>query len=162
AIGVYYYTFVEQFTIASLTIDCNVFGQLNPYVTCGAISLPGRHIRASGIRVINFGSHTQTYIENFVVGLGATHPVLLEAGQEGADCVIENCIAERPSPNPVNNSTIFHFFGGSRPNDGLVSFHRGCVIRNCFVNAQTIYGTLVPLPIDTITYDSANLLVTVV
>src|SRR5205085_1872427 len=40
AIGVYYYTFVEQFTIASLTIDCNVFGQLNPYVTCGAISLP--------------------------------------------------------------------------------------------------------------------------
>jgi hypothetical protein len=156
AVGVHYYTFAHDFTISDLTVDCNVSGQLNPFVMCGAISIQGSHIRISRIRVINFGSHTKSYVENFVIGTGATHPNLLDIGEEGFDCVIEDCIAERPSPNPINNSTVFVFDGGERLSDGAPSYHRGCVLRNCYVNLQIIYGTLTPVPIDTISYDGAT------
>jgi hypothetical protein len=160
AIGAHYYTWLHDVEVSDFTIDCNVSGQPGPYVTCGAVDLKGRHIRIRRIRAIHFGSHSQTYVENFVIVSGATHPNLDEIGRQGVDCVIEDCIAERPSPNPVNNSTILHHGGGERP-DGVQAYHRGCAIRNCYVNGEIVYGTLIPLPINSIGYDAAAHVVTV-
>src|SRR5439155_7990751 len=98
-------TLLHDFTISDLSIDCNVSGQLNSYVTCGAVAAVGQHIRIQRIRAINFGSRTQSYIENFVIGTAAGDASFAEAGKPGLDCVIEDCIAERPSPNPRNNSS---------------------------------------------------------
>jgi hypothetical protein len=160
AIGAHYYTWLHDVEVSDFTIDCNATGQPGPYVTCDAVMLKGRHIRIRRIRAIHFGSHSQTYAESFVIVSGATHPNLDEVGQRGEDCVIEDCIAERPSPNPVNNSTILHHGGGERP-DGVQAYHRGCAIRNCYVNGEIIYGTLIPLPINSISYDATAHVVTV-
>lgn len=163
AIGVHYYNYVEDVEISDLTVDCNIAGQPNQNVACGAIAVPGRHIRIRRVRAINFSSQTTfpVYVENFVISLGATHPNLDETGKEGADCVIEDCIVERPGANPVHNSFCLHFSGGERQtDDGWMSYFRGCVIRNCLVNTQIVYGTLVPLPIADITYAAGVVTVT--
>jgi len=81
--------------------------------------------------------------------------------QQGVGSVIEDCIAERPSPNAVNNSTILHMGGGETADDGVQAYHRGCAIRNCYVNGQIIYGTSIPLPINSISYDASAHVVTV-
>jgi len=160
AVGIHYFTWLHDFEVSDLTIDCNVAGQPNRYVSCGAVNLHGGHIRIRRIRAINFGSHSLGYVENFVITSGATHTLLDQQGQEGVDCVIEDCIAERPSPNPVNNSGIIGL-GGAEDSAGVQAYHRGCAIRNCLVNGQIIYGTSIPLPINTISYDASAGVVTV-
>jgi len=162
AINHFYEDFLHDVEVADFTIDCNVTGQPGRYVTCDAVGLKGRHIRIRRIRAINWGSHTQTYVESFPIVSGATYARLDQQTQQGVDCVIEDCTAERPSPNPVNNSTILLLGGGETADDGVQAYHRGCAIRNCYVNGEIIYGTLIPLPIYSISYDATAHVVTVI
>jgi hypothetical protein len=161
AISHFYETFLHDVEVADFTIDCDLSGQPGRYVTCDAVGLKGRHIRIRRIRAINWGSHSQTYVESFPLVSGATYAGLNQETQQGVDSVIEDCIAERPTPNPVNNSTILLLGGGETADDGMQAYHRGCAIRNCYINGQIIYGTSIPLPISSISYDAAAHIVTV-
>lgn len=144
AVSLWLYEFLEHVELSDFTVDCNIDGQLHSQMACAAVYLVGRHLRLRRVRAINFGSHTPDYRENFVFTLAAPHPNTWGywgvANAEGADLVIEDCIAEQPSPNCVNNSTIFGLGGASRPSDGALSYARACAIRNCVVNGQYVYG----------------------
>ena len=159
AVCVHYYNFLHDFTISDLTIDCNVEGQLTDYVTCGAVVASGRHNRIRRVRAINWASRTASYVENFVFITGATHPSLTQVGKEGVDCVVEDCIAERPSPNPRNNTSVIVLAGGEEPTDGYTSYHRGCAIRNCVVDGRIIYGSSMRIAIESITTDGTTVTV---
>lgn len=157
AVGIYPAHYLEDFEVSDLTIDCNVAGQTSPLVACGATNIPGKHIRIRRIRAVNFGSHSPN-LENFVVTSGATHVDLDANGYKAVDCVIEDCIAEHPSPDAVVDSVFFHFFAGERPNDGWMAFYSGSTIRNCFADGRIHYGPVVP--VDTINYDGTYVTVT--
>jgi hypothetical protein len=149
---------LEGFEVADLTVDCNVDGQPFPDINCGAINLRGaaRHVAIRRVRVIHFGSRTEDYHENFVVGMGG-----LTVGPNetvlSVNCVIEECIAELPGRNNINNSTILHFGTGEYGNEGLISYHTACAIRNCYVNCTYEDGfSSLPLPIESIMYVGQN------
>jgi hypothetical protein len=144
--------FLDGFEVCDLTVDCNVSGQLNQYVTCGAVRVTGRHVRVRRIRAIHFGAQTLTYVENFVVVPAQAYPDYDAQGLQVSDCVVEDCIAERPGANPVQNSVCFHLGAGETRHDGVTSYHRDCVIRNCLVDGRIVYGSAVPVPIASISY----------
>jgi len=157
-LGTVYSGIIEDFTAQDFTVDCNVAGQLTSFVACAAVSLPGRHIRIRRVRAINFGSQTKNYVENFVFFLSTIHP---DSGQtwDGRDNVFEDCIAEQPGVNSVNNSTAFTFGGGEiPPYDGRMYYHRGCVMRNNYINTELWFGPLVQ--IEDITYNTGDGLAT--
>lgn len=160
--------YLDGFEVSELTVDCNVEGQPNPHVACGAIALRGgcRHVRIRRVRAIHFGSKAPGtvengyYVENFVFYVAATPPPAVETHGDTYDCVYEDCVAETPGPNNVHNSTIFHFGGAETPQDpehptefgGRVSYHRGCVIRRCYVNADYAEGVpSLPVAVQSIT-----------
>lgn len=130
----------DGFKVSDLTIDCNSLGQLNHQVSCGAIALPagGRHVRIHRVRVINFGSHgpSDAYRENLVICVSGNNVPKANV----VDVVIEDCVAEQPSPNVKWNSTIFAI-GGSFDSTRTY-YSRGCVIRNCYANCQVDGGNM--------------------
>lgn len=125
----------DCFEVSDLTIDCNSDGQLDPQVSCGAIAVPagGRHVRLRRVRVIDFGSHGPSwgYRENFVLYI---------AGPNTVDCVIEDCVAEQPSPKVAYNSIVL-LVGGSF-DDKRTYYARGCAIRHNYVSCQVDGNTL--------------------
>jgi hypothetical protein len=164
--------YLDGFEVCDLTVDCNVEGQPSQQVACGAIALRGgcRHVRIRRVRAIHFGSKAPGtvengyYVENFVFYVAATPPPAVETHGDTYDCVYEDCVAETPGPNNVHNSTIFHFGGAETPQDlenppeypspfgGRVSYHRGCVIRRCYVNADYAQGVpSLPVAVQSIT-----------
>lgn len=130
----------DGFECCDLTIDCNSTGQLNSQVSCGAIALPagGRHVRIRRVRVINFGSHgpADNYRENLVICISGNNVQKANV----VDVVIEDCVAEQPSPNVRWNSTIFAI-GGSFDST-RTHYSRGCVIRHNYVNCQADSGNI--------------------
>lgn len=130
----------DGFECCDLTIDCNSTGQLNPQVSCGAIALPagGRHVRIRRVRVINFGSHgpSDAYRENLVICISGNNVPKANV----VDVVIEDCVAEQPSPNVRWNSTIFAI-GGSFDSTRTY-YSRGCAIRWNYVNCQADGGNM--------------------
>ncbi len=149
--------YLDGFDASDLTVDCNVEGQLHPNAVCAAINIHsgGRHVRIRRVRAINFGSRApvDTYIENFVFYVSVpttdTPQALIAQGEDGHDCVLEDCIAERPTPNSITNSTILLIGGGER-GDALAYFARGCAIRHCWVDTRHVCGPVVE--IDSIAY----------
>ncbi len=147
AIGGDYNTFLQSFEASDFTVDCNLGGQLVlagqttsklfPQMACGAIQAFGRDIRIRRIRAINFGTQTSNN-ECFVLSSGGAHPDLEQAvpPQLVVDCVIENCLLEKPSLNNVRETTYIIVPGGARPTTGEEAYHRGCAVRNCFINAE--------------------------
>jgi hypothetical protein len=132
--------YLDGFEASDFTVDCNVEGQCNPHVNCGAFCLlsGGRDIRIRRVRAINFGSQFDgTYTENFVF-LVQPPPsqALIAVGLDGTDCVIEDCITEQPCPNIYYNSTIFNISATSP------RITRGCTLRRNFVNSSIAYGPM--------------------
>jgi hypothetical protein len=146
--------FQHGFEVADLTIDCNMGGQPVPpgkafaELACGAVAAGGSHVRLRRLRVINFGTQTSG-AECFVLTASAAHP----NDPEDVDCVIEDCIVEQPALNNLRETTCLQLGGGERPDDGVMAYHRACVIRNCFVNCE--YATD-PVAIDSIVIEAAQ------
>jgi hypothetical protein len=144
-------TFMEGLEISDLTADCNVENQPNTDVLCAAVNVVGggKHVRVRRVRAINWGTRfPDEYRENFVFFL-ASSPNYGDA----IDCVLEECVAEQPSPNNHWNSSIF-LVGGNGEEDwrGRKGNNYACAIRECYVDARNDYGPVVP--IDTIEYQS--------
>jgi hypothetical protein len=132
--------YLDGFEACDFTVDCNVEGQCNPHVNCGAFALlaGGRDIRIRRVRAINFGSQFDgTYTENFVF-LVQPPPsqTLIGEGLDGTDCVIEDCVTEQPCPNIYYNSTLFNISATSP------RIARGCTLRRNFVNSSIAYGPM--------------------
>ncbi len=154
AIGGDYANYLDSLEVSDLTVDCNLPGQAVLHdqtdgkefaqVACGAVYSVGKHIRLRRIRAINFGTQASG-VECFVLVSGGAH-ANLEAEQPPKvvyDCVIEDCIVERPSPNNVRETTCILMNVSERgpvvpPDnlDGLAAYHRGCVVRNCVVDCE--------------------------
>lgn len=134
-----YYGFLEDFEVSDLTFDCNIAGQPESRVSCAAVAIAGRNVRLRRLRAINFSSQTDSYVENFVFGVGAPHP---DGGTEGVNNLIEDCIAEAPGLNSAVNSSVFILNSGERPNDGIMAWHRASAIRHCWYD-----GTFVDRPV---------------
>jgi hypothetical protein len=154
-IGGDYNHFLAAFEASDLTLDCNLDGQVVPGhtfppVTCGAISLAGKHMRIRRIRAINFG--TLTNLECFVLGSAGAHADNVAAGNESTDCVIEDCIVERPA---INNGlvTCINMSAAENPSTGLMGFHRACAVRNCVIDCEY---KLNPVPITGITFSGTT------
>jgi len=153
AIGLDYFEFADGFQTEDFTIDCALDEQPSPYVVCGAIRFEGggRHVRIRRVRAIRFGSRSpDTYIENFVFFIGS------DAAKETYHNVIEECVAEMPSPNVYWNSTIFHMGGGWY--NGKSLYHRACVLRRNCVNGQIVYGPRVE--VDSISFSGTTAIIT--
>src|SRR6266511_6031843 len=140
---------LDGFEASDFTVDCNLDGQPGTDAICGAIVLDagGRHIRIRRVRAIHFGSRAPNgqYSENFV--FYANSRDIRAPGV--SDVVIEDCIAELPSPNISWNSTIFNIGGVE---DGISKYHSGCVLRNNYVNCEIVYGPLTA--VNTITFSN--------
>ena len=104
-----------------MTIDCNLAGQpVTPgheraRLACGAIFVGGQNIRIRRIRAINFG--TQGYgpqnPECFVIFSAAAHP---DYNPSPFNCVIEDCIVEKPSENNTRETTCINMGSGENTN----------------------------------------------
>jgi hypothetical protein len=92
---------LDGFEASDFTIDCNMRGHIGTRVAIGAIWAPGRRIRLRRIRAIDFGTETfpAKAIECFVLSSGGAAPALPEA----SDCVIEDCLIEKPYRNGTYN-----------------------------------------------------------
>ena len=145
--------FLDGFEVSNLTIDCNLAGQPVPQgqtfanLCCCAIYAPGRHIRVRRVRVIRFGTQLATR-ECFPIFVGYSHP---DRPQEVCDCVVEDCVVEEPSFNNVRETTCISIGYGERESDGVMAYHRGCVIRRCRVDCE--YRDR-PVPIASLTINS--------
>ena len=131
-------------------------------VTCGAVFIVGQHLRLRRLRAINFGTqgpfgqstphpndpnypNEKPSNECFVLSAAWPHPNLesLNPPKTVSDCVIEDCILEQPSLNNARETTCICLGaserGASDPfdgKDGLMAYHRGCVVRNCVVDCE--------------------------
>ena len=140
AIGVANIDSLDTFEASDFTVDCNLPGQpITPNydrarLACGAINVGGRHLRIRRIRAINFG--TQGYgpqnPECFVITSGGAHPA---DPLEAVDCVIEDCIIEQPSPDNTRETTCIAMTS-QEGTDGIMAYHRACVVRNCSINCE--------------------------
>jgi hypothetical protein len=128
--------YADYSEISDLTADCNLHGNRNTAV--GAVALSGSHTRIRRVRAINWG--TEAVPECFVIFSGFYHP----SGGEVVDCLAEDCIVEKPSENNTHESGCIGMIGaqGLGKPDPLSSpaFHRGCVIRHCFVDTAYANG----------------------
>jgi hypothetical protein len=135
--------FLTSFEVSDLTIDCNLAGQV-ANVTCEAVAVTGAHNRLRRIRVINFGTTYGGY-ECFALSPTSANGDIATKG-EVVDNWMDACILEQPG---VSNSTTLTFMNHDAGESGSfqMAYHRACVIRNCFVNAE--YRTN-PVPIASI------------
>jgi hypothetical protein len=127
---------LDGFEISDLTIDCNLDGQpiLSgnfPVVCVGAINIVGRHTRIRRVRAINFG--TLSSHECFVIVAANANPSIPET----YDCLIEECIIEKPSVNNTYTVTCTGFIAGEN-GGGVPAFHRACAVRNCYINCEYV------------------------
>jgi hypothetical protein len=120
--------FLDGFEVSDLTVDCNMRAHVGQGVAIGAIFAVGRRVRVRRVRAIDFG--TENLLEGFVVGVGGAHVSIPEV----SDGVIEDCLAERPSPNSRYVNTCFFIASGE--GEGQRAFHHSCTIRRCLVNHE--------------------------
>jgi hypothetical protein len=138
------------FEASDFTIDCNIAGQVNPSLTCAAIFVRGSHTRIRRIRVINFGrqgSPVPQTQECFVIGVAGSEYVTSLTDGERYDCIVEECIIERPGLRSVRETTLLHFFGNPQARkpppgpityDGFPPFNLSCVFRNCYFDGMFV------------------------
>ena len=137
---------IDGFEASDFTVDCNLGGQaIGKYsfapVRCGAISVGGNHCRIRRVRAINFGTQT-VGIECFVITVGWPSPTVGEV----VDCVVEDCVVEKPSENNaaitscIGIGAITFLWDAMHPQNPVQFYHRGCVIRNCVVNCYYAGG----------------------
>ena len=156
AIGVHANNFLSGFEASDFTVDCNLSAQPIASVACGAISLTGTRIRIRRIRAINWGTQVfpdpalspVPYIEGFVIAAGGPYPFLPEV----ADCLVEDCVIEKPSPNNAWVSTCINLGAGEDAN-GVMAYHQRGVIRNCLVNCEYSDNAV---PISVITFSGTT------
>jgi hypothetical protein len=163
AIGGFFTHFLPNFEAADFTIDCNLAGQPIPEgqsyaaVSCAAIQVGGRHVRLRRLRAINFGSQAKVpvdgYIECFVMSPAFAYPTYPET----FDCVMENCIIEKPSRTNLYITTCLALACAETPNDGVMAYHRDSGIRNCLVNFEYLDD---PVGISGITFSGTTATVT--
>jgi hypothetical protein len=150
-------SFVTGFEASDFTVGCNLGGRPAqagydfPPVISGAASVVGRDVRFRRIRAINFGTQARS-IECFVFYAAGG-----DQTNEGADCVIEDCIVEQPSLNNLDVTTCIMMISGENPINGVMAYHRGCVIRNCVVDCEY---RIKPVPISQITFAGTTATVT--
>jgi hypothetical protein len=126
--------FLVGFEVSDLAVDCNLAGQPIPIgqafapVACAAISVSGTHIYINRVRVINFGTQTAS-VKGGAILVGNVDPSTPPA----FDCVIDSCIVEQPNPNNVRETTCLGIVAKEDGN-GVMAYHRACVVRNCFVD----------------------------
>ena len=138
---------VDEFEASDLTIDCDLANQ-TPDVAAGGVKVFGTHIRLRRLRVINFGTRTMDEAGAAIVTAGA-----FPDNPEPFDCVVEDCIIQQPFSNSVRETVCIMFAGGESSSDGVMAYHRGCVVRNCFIDCNYIHNEA---PIITIEVDSEN------
>lgn len=126
AIGAPSTNFLNGFEASDFTVDCNPGGQ--SAAACGAISVAGSHIYIHRIRVINFGTQAAA-VKGAAIVVGNADP----STPEVFDCVIEECIIEQPSPDNVRETTCLGI-GAKEDANGVMAYHRACVIRNCYID----------------------------
>src|SRR6266536_55823 len=149
---------LDSFESSDFTVDCNLPGQAIPNYTfppiaCGAVFVQGKNIRLRRIRAINFGTLSPPN-ECFVLWACQATPERNEA----VNCLIEDCIIEKPSFNNRGIITCAILAGGEQ-NDGSgrTAYHRGCAIRNCVFNLEYQDN---PVPIDNIAFAGTTATVT--
>jgi len=132
AISSPYNQYLDTFEASDFTVDCNIAGQPSLLTTCGAIAIVGKHTRIRRIRAINWGRQNVN-AECFVLAAAQSHP----DNPECYDCWIADCILEQPGLNNYREATLTIMSNlGERSYDGLMVYHRACVIRNCFANCE--------------------------
>ena len=100
-------------------------------VAAGGIKAFGNLIRIHDVRVINFGTKTTAHR-----GVAITTAGAYPENPEPFDCVISDCVIEQPYPNSVRETVCIELAGGESPSDGVMGYHRGCVVRNCLINCM--------------------------
>lgn len=131
AIGVNgWYEYAEGFTIEDLTIDCNMRGHAGIGCSTGALELAGSRTKVRRIRVVDFGTETHTNECFPVFTAGSFFPL-----PEPRNCEISDCIAEKPSPNNIRETTVLSFANQEydEPAEGIrgvMAYHRSCAMRN--------------------------------
>src|SRR5688572_20760472 len=133
--------YLTSFEASDFTIDCNFEGQPAqaghqwPPICCAAISAGGSNITLRRIRAINWGTHVLDAeglpIECFVMATAAGHPFF----GVGVNCVVEDCIIEKPSKHGLYVCSLISMAGGFEA-AGVAAYHRGNVIRNNFVDCE--------------------------
>src|SRR5205814_6806479 len=116
------------------------------------VQVGGQHVRLRRLRAINFGSQIKG-LECFVLSPTFAYPTYPET----FDCVMENCIVEKPSRSNLYITTCLPLAGGETPNDGVMAYHRACGIRNCLLNFEYLDN---PVGISGITYSGTTATVT--
>ena len=130
-------SFLNGFEVSDLTLDCNLGGQASTTVACAAIAVSGSHIYIHRVRVINFGTQAVA-VKGGAILIGNADP----STSEVFDCVIEDCIIEQPSPNNVRETTCLGI-GAREDANGVMAYHRACVIRNCFIDCASSNSPLI-------------------
>jgi hypothetical protein len=120
----------DGFEIQDLTLDANLPG-ISTAIAAGAVKVFGSSIRIHDIRVINFGTKTNQFPGRAIVTAGA-YP----ANPEPFDCVIEDCEIVFPSRNNYRESHCLVLAGGEGSTDGFMAYHKGCVVRNNYVDCH--------------------------
>ena len=131
AIGAPSSNFLNGFEASDLTIDCNVGGQASSSVAwwgdlrvrCARLhsTHPGHQFRPR--------RHPRLKVTAIAIGTAdPTTPQLY-------DCVIDSCVVEQPSPNNVRETTCLSI-ATKEDSNGLMAYHKACVIRDCSVNCE--------------------------
>jgi hypothetical protein len=125
-----YLQFATHVEISDLTINCNMaahpYGSHYSTLAKAGISTVGSHHRIRRVRIIDYGSQTNTH-ECFALGVGGAH----SHNPEVVDPVIDECILELPSPNNIRETSCIGVLGGFLP-----PFNRAGVIRNCILDGR--------------------------
>jgi len=93
---------LSGFELEDMTIDANLAEQPVPPgqpwapVACGGCWLVGKHIHLRRLRVINFGTQTPDQECFALANRGTVLDLYRASGQESVDCLIEECILEKP------------------------------------------------------------------
>lgn len=137
---------ITGFEASDFTVDANIDNQprlpsggIAPYfapVSCAALFAVGSHTRIRRIRAINFGTQTPLPgLECFVISVAGAQ---VAQSQKPIDCVVEDCIVEKPGTNNFRETTCIATIGG--PNaTGVRAYHTASVVRNCIVNCDFQY-----------------------
>ena len=145
AIGADDLALIDGFEASDFTVDCNL-GALAG-VAAGAIKVYGTHILIQRVRAINFGTRSATQ-KGMVIATAGADPAL----PEPFDCVVEECVIEQPYDSNVRETTCVSLNARENSN-GVLAYHRACVIRNCTINCEYVSK---PLAISSITYSGTT------
>ncbi len=145
---------IDDAEVLDLTVDCNMRAHARQRVATSAIVLAGSHVRIRRVRVIDYGTQVP-FIECFPLAVAAADP--RSQFTERINARIEDCVIEAPSIHGLYNDSCLILFAGDDPDTGIVGYHRGCAIRNNYVNNECVDN---PVSIESVKYESGAWTVT--